>query len=39
MKNKYNLDFNLEHKKLKKFHISVGIDYFLTSNLEATDIE
>jgi len=29
MKNKYNLDFDLKHKRLKKFSISLGIDYFI----------
>ena len=28
MKNKYNFDFDLKHKKLKNFKISVGFDYF-----------
>ena len=28
MKNKYNLDIDLTHKKLKNFEISVGFDYF-----------
>ena len=28
MKNKYDLNFNIEHKKLKKFSISVGTEYF-----------
>ena len=28
MKNKYNFDFDLKHKKLKNFKISVGVDYF-----------
>jgi len=29
MKNKHNLDFDLKHKKLKNFNISVGVDYFI----------
>ena len=29
MKNKYNFDFDLKHKRLKKFSISLGIDYFI----------
>ena len=29
MKNKYNFNFDLKHKRLKKFSISLGIDYFI----------
>jgi len=29
MKNKYNLDFDLKHKRLKKFRISLLFDYFI----------
>ena len=29
MKNKYNLDFDIKNKRLKKFSISLDVDYFI----------